>query len=321
MATFFVYIDVARDPRFIDNESGVVEISTRTLHGHHFLRPSRQLNELVLGIIGKGQALYPVKIYALIVLSNHYHMLMRVLNALQMARFVGYVNGNIAKEVGKLIGWRQKFWGRRYHHFSIADSPGADKARFKYILSNSCKESLVSSPLDWPGVTSARALANGKDKLVGTWFDRTQEYRKNRRTRAGQEIEVFPSMQTVKLAPLPSIEDMSVDERQHWYVTAVREVEEETAQMHRSARTRPMGVPAILRQNPLSKPKDFESSPAPKFFALTREEFEAMRDVRRSKVNAYREAARRLKEGELDARFPEGCFPPRLPFVESRAPT
>jgi len=32
-------------------------------------------------------------------------------------------------------------------------------------------------------------------------------------------------------------------------------------------------------------------------------------------VVAYRKAADLLKEGHLDAPFPEGCFPPGLPYV------
>jgi hypothetical protein len=46
-----------------------------------------------------------------------------------------------------------------------------------------------------------------------------------------------------------------------------------------------------------------------------------MYNARKVKVAAYRDAAERLKQGDTDVRFPEGCFPPRLPFVESRAPT
>lgn len=312
---------MAREPRFIDNESGLVEVSARTLHGFYFLRPSEELNDILLGIIGQGQTRYEVEICALIILSNHYHMLLRVLNALQMARFVGYVNGNIAKKVGARVGWNEKFWGQRYSHGSVGDSPAAERLRFKYLLSNSCKEKLVTSPLDWPGVSSARALVNGDDELKGTWYDGTAAYRANRRKRSDQSVKVFPSRQTVKLSPLPSMVGMSAEERREWYAKAVREVEEETARTHKVAGTKPMGVRAILRQDPLSRPKALETSPAPKFFAATREEFEAMRELRRSKVNAYRIAAQKLKDGELDVSFPPGCFPPALPFVESRAPT
>ena len=42
---------------------------------------------------------------------------------------------------------------------------------------------------------------------------------------------------------------------------------------------------------------------------------------RKAKVAAYRDAAKRLRRGDTDVRFPEGCFPSRLPFVATRAPT
>ena len=46
-----------------------------------------------------------------------------------------------------------------------------------------------------------------------------------------------------------------------------------------------------------------------------------MYNARQAKVADYRAAAKRLKRGETDVSFPEGCFPPRLPFVLSPAPT
>jgi hypothetical protein len=42
------------------------------------------------------------------------------------------------------------------------------------------KESLLSSPLEWPGVHALRPLLTG-EPVVGTWFDRTQEYAARRR--------------------------------------------------------------------------------------------------------------------------------------------
>ena len=43
--------------------------------------------------------------------------------------------------------------------------------------------------------------------------------------------------------------------------------------------------------------------------------WEELREMYRDFVNAYREAAEKLKEGVLDAVFPPGCFPPGLPYV------
>ena len=84
--------------------------------------------------------------------------------------------------------------------------------------------------------------------------------------------------------------------------------------------TEPLGARAVQRQKPHGKPKAFKPSPAPIFHAATPEEYWTMLYVRKAKVEAYRDAAERLKKGETDVRFPLGCFPPPLPYVESRGP-
>ncbi len=132
--------------------------------------------------------------------------------------------------------------------------------------------------------------------------------------------ELFPSTETVHLTPLPFLQERSVEEQRAFYVDAVRKIELKTAHMHQENGTTPMGARAIRRQKPHAKPKAFKSSPAPLFHAANREEFWAMYNVRQTTVAAYRVAAERLKRGETDVRFPEGCFPPRLPFVENRGP-
>ena len=153
--------------------------------------------------------------------------------------------------------------------------------------------------------------------MKGTWYDRTAEYRARKR---GQH-ETFPTTETVHLSPLPFLEGMNADEQRAFIVKAVRQIEEETAERHRIQGTRPLGAAAVRRQHPHDKPTELEPSPAPPFHAANPEEYRALREARALRVAAYREAAERLKKGELDVQFPDGCFPPHLPFVESRAPT
>ena len=153
--------------------------------------------------------------------------------------------------------------------------------------------------------------------MTGTWYDRTAQYRAMLRGRH----ELFPTTETVHLTPPPFLKGCSERERQEFMVDAVHRVERETAQMHREKSTKPFGARAVLRLHPHSKPKALKSSPAPKIFAATREIFWELLNARRAKIAAYRAAAERLKRGETDVSFPDGCFPPRLPYVDSRAPT
>ena len=305
---------MARDPRLIDNPTGLVEITSRTLQGLFLLLPSAEVNDLILGVLGRAQTKYNVVLHAFCFMSNHFHLLASILGVDVMSLFVGYLKTNIAKEVGAVHDWEENFWGRRYHSASPSVAEHDQAARFRYILSNGCKEKLVASPLDWPGVSSAGALYRGETTMQGTWNDRTAQYRSGGR-------KLFPSIETVHLTPLPFLQERSADEQRAYVVQTVHEIELETAEMHKQDGTRPMGADAVRRRNPYDKPLDFKTSRAPVIHAANPEDFWTMYKARKAKIEAYRVAAARLKQGETDVSFPEDCFPPRLPFVKARAPT
>ena len=290
----------------------MVEITARTIHGRYLLRPSETVNELVLGVMGRAQAKYDMELFAFIFLSNHLHLLALAESVRQMSLFTGYLLGNIAREVGVAHQWRQKIWARRYHHAPVKDTEADQIKRFRYLLRNGCKEGLVASPLDWPGVTSARALYNGQRELTGRWFDRTAAYRA-RRPRGDRE---FSSVETVRLSPMPFLAGRSSADQRRFVIDAVRQVEEETAERHRANGSRPIGARLVMSQRPHAAPKNFTPSPAPRFHAATRKRYQELLEARRNKVAAYRMAADKLKRGERDVEFPSDCFPPGLPFVE-----
>ena len=94
-----------RPLRFVPEQS-IVEVTTRTLQGRLLLKPSPELNELILGIVGKAQALYGMAIHAFAFLSTHAHFLLSPTDAGQLAVFMQFINANVAKEVGRLHCWR-----------------------------------------------------------------------------------------------------------------------------------------------------------------------------------------------------------------------
>ena len=107
--------------------------------------------------------MYGVALHTFCFLSNHFHLLGTVSSAEQMSLFTGFLKGNLAKEIGRLRDWRETFWGRRYHSASVKETEQDQVRRFLYILDNGCKEGLVASPLEWPGVSSAPALYRGRN--------------------------------------------------------------------------------------------------------------------------------------------------------------
>ena len=165
---------VSRPLRFLPAGS-LVEVTMGTLHGRLLLRPSPRANDLIVGVVGRAQQKYGMRIHSLVFLSNHAHLLLSPESPQQLAAFMGYVDGNIAREIGRLHGWREKFWGRRYRSIVVSHEEEAQVARLAYLLGNGVKEGLVERPHHWPGVHCARALCAGTE-LYGTWFDRTAQY-------------------------------------------------------------------------------------------------------------------------------------------------
>ena len=71
----------------------------------------------------------------------------------------------------------------------------------------------------------------------------------------------------------------------------------------------------MLAQDPCSRPRRTNRSPAPLVHAATRRARDAFKAMYRRFVDAFRAAAERLRAGLRDAEFPVCSFPPSAPFV------
>ncbi|HEY0556848.1 MAG TPA: transposase, partial [Thermoanaerobaculia bacterium] len=142
---------MSRRLRFIPDDGALVEVTTRTLHSRYLLRSSPELDEIIVGVLGRAQRLYEVRICGYLFLSSHYHLLLHVDNARQLALFMAYVNSNLAREISRLYRWPEKIWSRRYQAIVISGEEAAQIARLRYLLANGSKEGLVARPQDWPG--------------------------------------------------------------------------------------------------------------------------------------------------------------------------
>ncbi len=83
---------------------------------------------------------------------------------------MNYVNGNLAREAGRLHDWHDKFWSRRYRAIPILDDT-AMVDRLRHVLSHGAKEGLVTRPQEWPGVSSLDAMPYDRP-MTGTWRPR-----------------------------------------------------------------------------------------------------------------------------------------------------
>jgi REP element-mobilizing transposase RayT len=312
-ALFSVYFGMARKLRYVPEGGGLFEITCRTLQGRLLFRPGPELNEIFVGVLARAQRLYGVSLCAAVCLSNHFHLLAWVEDALQLSSFMRYLNSNLGREIARLRNWPDKVFSRRYQAILVSNEEGAQVDRLKYLLSHGCKEDLVARPGDWPGVHCVDALILGIP-LKGYWFDRTQEFAARCR-REDYDRFRYATEETLVLDPLPCWSHLSLEQYRRRVLALIEGIEEEATVRRRRTGARPLGREAVLGQDPHHRPAKLKKSPAPFVHAVSkavrREFWEAYSWV----VAAYRKAAERLSAGDREAVFPPGCFPPALPFV------
>jgi REP element-mobilizing transposase RayT len=306
---------MSRPLRFIPEEGALVDVTCRTIQSRYLLRPDLVLADILLGVLGQAQRLHPVEITAFFVASNHYHLLIWVPDAKCMADFMGYFQTNAAREVARLRKWRDKVWSRRYEAIVISDEPAAQVDRLRYVLANGVKEGLVGRVEDWPGISLVKSVLSG-EPIRGTWFNRTAEYRARLR---GEDFEPrrYATEETVVLSQLPCWRHLSPEVYRELIAGLVKEIDADAAAERKLTGRQPVGVEAILRAHPHTEPNNTKKSPAPRFHAASKAAREAFRKAYGLFLAAFREAAERLKDGDRMAKFPNGCFPPGLPFVHA----
>ena len=316
---------MGRLQRFIpENEDGVlVEITCRTVGAQAQLVPSpnpRLFNEMVVGVMGRALEVSPLEVCGVVVLGNHVHQLLVVRTQQELTRYMQHFGCNLTKEVNRVRRRTGSMWSRRYDAIVVSPEPEAQWGRLRYLLSNSVKEGLCSSPMDWPGVHAARALVHG-EKLEGYWFNRSKEWvARNQGTDYGTYD--FATGYRVGFAQLPAFRDLAPDRYRDRVAELILEIEEEG---ERSRDGRPAaGVEKILSQNPFEPPtRRPKRSPRPMFHVKGREATKALWHELRAFLARYLEASEELRSGPLPSaakRFPEGCYPPALPFVGEPAP-
>lgn len=297
--------------RYVPPGGALVEVTCRTIHERLLLRPEPRLNEIVVGVLARAKRRYAPELCGAAFLSNHFHLLLFVRDAVQLASFMRYVNSNLAREITRLTDWRHKVWAQRYRAIVVSEEPAAQIERLRYVLAHGVKENLVARVRDWPGVHCAEALTKGQD-LQGRWFDRSEAWAaRNRGERL--DIHAHAECETLSFDPLPCWRDCSHQARKRLVAELVAEVEQEAAEMRQRRGVEPLGIAAIRRQLPTEEPLRSKRSSAPTVHAATKRVRDRMRRTLAAVVSSFLEASKRFRSGDRLVLFPPGTFPPALP--------
>jgi REP element-mobilizing transposase RayT len=280
-------------------------VTARTFQARMLLRPSREINEVVGGVLAKAVARYDVSLYGYVFASNHVHLLVGVSNA-TLSAFMQYLLGNLARKIGRLVGWTGALWERRFSAETVLDD-GAMVGRLKYILAHGVKEGLVRKVADWPGLSCLEQLL-GTPRRAFRWFHWKMRWEKGKLVEGGESLlsEKWAEEVHLELATFPLWRRCSPARRAELVRAMVGDIEAEGTQRGGAI----MGSRAIQAQHPHRRPKGAKRSPRPLCHATLRVTRMAFLDAYRSFVAAYRSASARFRKGDRAAVFPRLAFPP-----------
>ena len=73
-------------------------VTVRTEEARYYLRPSKDIKRIVPGVLARYQEIFGITIYALVIMSNHIHLLLDDPNA-NLDEFMESMDNEIARRV------------------------------------------------------------------------------------------------------------------------------------------------------------------------------------------------------------------------------
>ena len=279
-------------------------ITARCCQARYLMRPSRETNEVLGGVLARAARLMGVEVFAFAFQSNHLHLLVRAPRG-NLSKFMQFVLANVARKVGWLVRWRGTFWERRYSAEPVLDEEALVE-RLRYILSQGVKDGLVRRCRDWPGLSCLRMLVRGSRRTF-LWFAWSKRWAaRNEQASSDRFHPRWAEAERLELTILPHWSDLPRKQRARRVLALVRAAETEAEAAH----PRVLGRARLVAQNPHHRPARPERSPRPHCHATLGSVRRAFIEHYRGYVVSFRAASEKWRRGDLATEFPLGAVKP-----------
>jgi hypothetical protein len=250
-----------------------------------------------------------IKVHAVIAMSNHLHLVLTD-DAGQLADFMCYLLGPLAKAINHLDDVRGQFFERRYSATEIVDEE-ALVDRIAYTVTNPVAANLVRTVEGWGGLClwQGGVMAIEGSRFRREAYNRAVRDTKHHGTNKRVDREAFTSRVQVRIEPIeiPG-RDMTSEIK-----LAVDQRLEALAKERGNSRV--LGMRKVLAQSVFSAPERPKRSPMPLCHASTADVWKAFRDGWRRCTRAYRMASELFRSGALSVPFPQHTFRPPSPLL------
>ncbi|MFU8802426.1 MAG: transposase [Bradymonadaceae bacterium] len=290
----------------IQDKDTIYFLTNRCLEERFFLRPSPEVNELILGWLARAAAIHKVKLLFFIFMSNHFHLGAQAPKE-NIERFMGHFQSALARNLNTLLGRSGPIFARRYSAEPILDDASLLQ-KMIYTLNNPVRAGLVECIEDWPGISSFSAHMSGAP-ITARWLNREELRRIRRRRNSTTEMEEEAyEFYEMELMCLPAFAAKSHEE----WSSNLRELVAAGAESEAKTRKRKkvLGPAKVLKQDCHRRPSNPDFSERPLCHTTCASQREEYRKMVADVTHQYRVAMKRWREGKTEMRFPRGTIPP-----------
>lgn len=277
-------------------------LTRRCSQRQFLLRPSPQINNLLQYCFAYAAAKFGIRLHALCVMSNHYHLTCTDPGT-GLPAFMHWLNGTIARALNAYYNRRESFWGPAPYSRVTLEELEDFLSKTTYTLANPVAAGLVPDGSQWPGVRSSMRLRGPL---------RIRVHKPEFFFREGGPL---PEVVELVLEPPPPLKVGRGVEglgtlTQEALDEAVREEEERHRGRMEAQGRRFLGVEGVLGQNPWEAPRtrappgNLNPTVACRDPKLRQERLEAQQRWQ----EAYRQALREFSQGVRDVVFPAGTY-------------
>jgi len=286
-------------------------VTLRTERAELNMIPSRDLNELIGGIIARYQEKHAVLIFGLIFLANHYHLLCSAPRG-NLWKFEQDINREIARRTNWKLGREGRFWSRRYSDQAVLEENDQIEALL-YILTNPTHHGLVANPASWPGLTAIHQLKTGKaEKYTFTHYS---DYNAAKERGERVRLDEFKTEHLLRLSPLPALKAKTLTEQWEQLAPLLRERAEKLVRERRQEGKGFMGAAKVRKQVPGRRPRVVKRSPRPPCYTKSPLAKRLYLNFYYALLDAYKKASYLFRLGDLSTEFPPHTLKPPLHCV------
>lgn len=282
-------------------------VTRRCSERRMFLRPSPDVNQLVLYILAVAVERFQILVHAYCFLSNHFHLVVTDPKG-SLPRFEQYLDAFVARACNALIGRSEAFWSPGSYNAVTLVELGDVFDKMAYTLANPVAAGLVCRGAMWPGLWSSPDAIGGAPIVV---------HRPDFFFRADGSM---PEEASFRLVPPPEVEDVESFRQTVW--TELERREEQAARALMAEGRTFLGVQGVLAQDRLSRPAAAEAprDVIPRIACKDETKRKQALDRLKAFIAAHRDAWLRFASGARRTVFPHGTYWMRVAYGVECAP-